>query len=116
MVKVLDSGAMLAFLRDEPGGAVTEALFLDPTTLCVAHAVNLCEVFYDFLRTSGEVAAQKAIADLLIIGLQIQEDMDAEFWQSVGRLKVNPGRIAPERCRLLLHRSGATDEWGSHYG
>jgi hypothetical protein len=56
---VLDASAMIAYLRDEPGaGRVSEAL-LDPDGQCIAHVLNLCEVFYDFQRgNSGKLVGK----------------------------------------------------------
>ncbi len=46
MIYVLDACAMIAYLNDEPGADVVEAAMIDPMNQCYAHAVNLCEVFY----------------------------------------------------------------------
>jgi PIN domain nuclease of toxin-antitoxin system len=48
--KALDASAMLALARNEPGADVVMAALLDPTELCYAHSVNLCEVFYTLAR------------------------------------------------------------------
>ena len=45
LIEVLDAGAMIANLRDEPGADVVERILLDTDALCIAHAVNLCEVY-----------------------------------------------------------------------
>jgi PIN domain nuclease of toxin-antitoxin system len=83
----LDSSAMVAFLRNEPGAAVVEALLLDPNTTCFAHAVNLCEVFYHFYRRGGETDAQTVLATLRSAGIVTRDDLDLHFWQEVARLK-----------------------------
>jgi PIN domain nuclease of toxin-antitoxin system len=51
---VIDASALIAFLRDEPGADVVENLFSAPET-CYAHALNLCEVCYDFFRASNSM-------------------------------------------------------------
>ncbi|MBW3623381.1 MAG: PIN domain-containing protein [Armatimonadetes bacterium] len=101
MVQVLDAGAMIAYLSGEAGGAVVNEILNDPSNFCLAHAVSLCEVFYEFFRSQGEAAAQAAITALYGAGVQSREDMDPEFWQTVGRLKVSPGRISLADCFLL---------------
>jgi PIN domain nuclease of toxin-antitoxin system len=99
--KVLDASAMIAFLRNEPGAAVVEGLLLDTDHRCCAHAVQLCEVFYDTLRADGERYAQIALTRLEDAGLEIREDLDPVFWQAVGRLKVDPGGISLADAFLL---------------
>lgn len=84
---IFDACTLIAFLRGEIGAEVIETLLLDPNNIYMVHAVNLCEVYYDFLRVSNEQVAQTAIADLAIAGLIIREDMDITFWQEAGKLK-----------------------------
>ena len=87
MPTVLDASAMIAYLRGEPGAdQVRRSLALEPPN-CLAHSVNLCEVFYDFLKTGEEKSAQTALDDLRSVGLIVREDMDEAFWQQAGRYK-----------------------------
>ncbi len=53
MIYVLDACAMIAYLRNEVGRDVVEAVLIDSSGLCMAHAINLCEVFYEFHRAGG---------------------------------------------------------------
>jgi len=98
MINVLDACAMIAYLRDEPGADVVEALLLDKNNSCVAHAVNLCEVFYDFTRAADENAALTAIADLESMGLVVREDMDRHFWQEAGKYKATIKKVSLADC------------------
>ena len=86
---ILDACAMIAYLRDEPGADVVEECFSQEPPICLAHAVTMCEVFYDFLRASGEAAAKAAIDGLRSDGVFVREDMDEAFWTQVGRYKVS---------------------------
>lgn len=88
MAVVLDACALIAFLRDEPGAAVVESLLAEAPGACLAHAINLCEVYYDFLRASDEATARGAIADLLSAGVVPREDLAPALWQAAGRIKV----------------------------
>ena len=88
MPSVLDACAVIAFLRDEPGAEVVERFLAKEPPDCMVHAINLCEVYYDFLRVSGEDSAIWAIAVVRSIGLIVREDMDEAFWQQAGRFKV----------------------------
>jgi len=98
MINVLDACAMIAYLRGEPGADVVEALLLDKNNSCVAHAVNLCEVFYDFMRAADENAAHTAIADLESMGLVVREDMDSQFWQEAGKYKATVKKVSLADC------------------
>lgn len=86
---VFDACALIACLRDETGAEVVESLLLNPRNTCLVHAINLCEVYYDFLRVSNKATAQSAISDLMATGLIRREDMDSAFCQKVGKLKAN---------------------------
>lgn len=84
---VLDSSAMLAYLNSEPGGDLVRDLLEDPDrdVPVYAHAVNLCEVFYNFGR-SGPAASATALAILKGAGVEERADMDAAFWQDAASL------------------------------
>jgi predicted nucleic acid-binding protein len=89
---------MIAYLRGEPGADAVQEILVDSTHQCLAHALNLCEVYYDFYRLSGEKAAREAIRDLMAIGVQLREDLSTEFWQGVGTLKARERRISLADC------------------
>ena len=107
MAVILDACAMIAFLRDESGAEKVEDYFRDEK--CLAHAVNVCEVYYDFLRVADEASAKEAVSDMVSLGLEIKEDMDQSFWQEVGRLKAVIKRISLADCFAiaLAERFGA---------
>jgi PIN domain nuclease of toxin-antitoxin system len=87
MIHVLDACAIIAFLRDEAGAVVVEKILSEEPPTCMVHAVNLCEVYYDFVKRSGEEAAAAAIDLIRSIGVIVREDMDEAFWQQAGRYK-----------------------------
>lgn len=108
MIYVFDASAMVAYLRDEPGADLVEAALLDAGNDCFAHAINLCEVFYDFYRSNGELAAHEAISDLRAASVIERADLDTTFWHEVGRLKAR-GKVslADCFCITLTLRTGA---------
>jgi hypothetical protein len=55
--------------------------------------LNLCEVYYDFHRSNGEIAARDAINDMLALRVQARNDLSTEFWQAVGALKATHRRF-----------------------
>ena len=104
MSAVIDASALIAFLRDEPGADVVEKVLSAPEK-CYAHALNLCEVYYDFFRASNQDAAEAAITDLLGLGIEERTDLDSEFWRDVGGLKTVHRRISlADCCALALAR------------
>lgn len=86
MIYVMDSTAMIAFLNDEPGADVVESYLLDGNSVCLAHAINLCEVYYQAFRQGGEPEAEMALSELAN-GVRAREDFDNAFWKSAGKIK-----------------------------
>ena len=89
---------MIAYLRNEPGAEMVEDALTAPGSQCFAHAINLCEVFYDFFRSAGEAEAVDAIADLSSVGITERNDLDRDFWMAAGRLKGAHHRISLADC------------------
>ena len=101
MIYVMDSTAMIALLRREPGHGSVRAILEDQNNVCYAHAINLCEVFYDFACADGEARAEQAIADLFRINVSERDDLDAVFWREVGGLKAVHRRVSLADCCAL---------------
>jgi len=97
-IYVADASAMLAYLRNENGAQVVANVLVDSNNQIFAHSLNLCEVFYDTLRTSGNDIALEALKRLADDGIQTRSDMDDPFWLDVGRLKVSPGHLSLADC------------------
>ena len=105
MNHVLDACAMLAYLSGEKGAEVVQALLADSAEVCYAHAVNLCEVYYDLLRRSDERIAREAVADLLADGIIERRDLSGRFWRAVGAHKAR-GRISLTDCFCIALAQG----------
>ena len=101
IIYVIDACAIIAFLRGEVGNVIVAGLLADPNNLCLIHAVNLCEVYYDAVRRTDAATARQDIAALLAGGLVLRTDLDTTFWQSVGELKVHPGKLSLADCFAL---------------
>lgn len=89
---------MIAFLRDEPGAEVVASVLSDSDSTCYAHSLNLCEVFYDFHRASGQADALKAVKDLLRVGIIEDSRMSSANWQAAGVLKSTLRRVSLVDC------------------
>lgn len=95
---------MIAFLRAEPGGELVRGIMRDDTHRCMAHSLNLCEVYYDFFRASGESTAEEALKDLFSTGVSPNEDISPRFLQGSGS---GESRQTPSlSCRLFCYRAG----------
>lgn len=66
-----------------------------------AHALNLCELYYDFARASGEAVAADAVNDLLALGVTERNDMHRGFWRSISRRKSSHRRVSLADCAAV---------------
>jgi PIN domain nuclease of toxin-antitoxin system len=98
MIFILDACAMIAWLRNEPGADVVDAAVRDVNSQCLAHAINLCEVFYDAYRNAGESHALSVLSDLRTVGVIERNDFDRAFWQETGRLKAVHRKVSLADC------------------
>jgi predicted nucleic acid-binding protein len=100
MTVILDACAMIAYLRDEEGAEVVETALLESD--CVAHALNLYEVYKDCLyRGEDNSVADRMIDDLTSIGLVLCDDMDSTLWKNAAALKNKIRHIAIPDCFAL---------------
>jgi PIN domain nuclease of toxin-antitoxin system len=94
---ILDSCAILSLVKNEDGAAVVRQVLESEDNVCLVHAVNLCEVYYDCLRCYGKDPTEDLLVKLTEAGLTIRDDMDNDFWKTAGALKVR-GRISLADC------------------
>ena len=103
---VFDACAMIAYLRGEDGADVVRQILRDPANRCVAHAVNLCEVYYDFVRVSDVKTARAAIRDLAAVGIRARRDISRSFWMAVGDLKGTIRKVSLADCFAIALSRG----------
>src|ERR1035437_7504887 len=94
---ILDACAILSLVKNEDGAAVVRQVLESEDNVCLVHAVNLCEVYYDCLRCYGKDPTEDLLVKLTEAGLTIRDDMDNDFWKAAGALKVR-GRISLADC------------------
>jgi hypothetical protein len=58
-------------------------------------------VYYEFFRASGETTAYAAINDLVALGITERNDMEPDFWRSMGRFKAIHKRVSLADCAAL---------------
>lgn len=117
MIFVLDACAMIAWLRNESGADVVDRALRDVNSQCLAHAINLCEVYYDAVRRSNETQAQAILNDLQVVGVIERSDFDQAFWQEVGRIKAIHRKVSLADCCAitLTNRVGGTLLTSDHH-
>ena len=116
IVHILDSSAVIAYLREEPGALVVRSILTDPNNICFAHAINLCEVYYDAIRVGGLIDADATLVDLFALGVIEKNDFDTEFWKEVGSLKANHrASLADFFGIVLANRLGGTFVTSDHH-
>jgi predicted nucleic acid-binding protein len=98
MIFVLDACAMIAWLRNESGADVVDRAIRNVNSQCLAHAINLCEVYYDTVRDSDEGNAQSVLNDLQAVRVIERHDFDQAFWQEAGRLKAVHRKVSLADC------------------
>jgi PIN domain nuclease of toxin-antitoxin system len=109
MIYVLDASAMLAYLRGEAGADILENAILDTTSQCMAHSINLCEVYYIVHRDMDEATAEAAIGDFKRLGVVERSDFDEALWKEAGKLKAGGGISLPDCMGIALtNRVGGT--------
>ena len=108
MIFTLGVCALLALVQKEPGAQYVDSLLSDESNTCVVHALNMCEVYYEVLRSKNEYRAKLTIQQLLGAGVTVREDMDTTFWQEVGRFKADYHKmsLADCCCAVLSNRVG----------
>jgi len=96
---VLDACAVIALFKGEAGADVVERYLLEGN--CVIHNMNLCEVYYEFLRADGELLANSIVDDLQMSGVVFSDDLTEPFWKAVGQYKASIRRISLADCCAL---------------
>jgi predicted nucleic acid-binding protein len=116
VIYVLDACAMIAYLKGEQGGATVDRLLQDRRNTCYAHAINLCEVYYDFIRRADETTAEQVIADLAANGVAERGDLDPAIWRYAGKLKAGRRLSLADAIGLALaQRLGAEFVTSDHH-
>lgn len=98
---VMDSGALLAYLRDEEGAATVERICQENRGHVYMHAVNAGEIYYVMQRDHGDDGGRAAIRQIMKMGVVIRDDMDTPFWQDAMHLKATERRVSLADCYFL---------------
>src|SRR3989338_4083337 len=84
---VVDACAVIAYLKAENGHERFAEILRDERNSPAIHAVNLCEVYYDFLKSDSIEVAEEAWRSASSV-LAVVERVDEGFMKRVARWKV----------------------------
>ena len=101
MKVIFDACAIIALVKDEVGADVVEQYLLNFSNQCMIHNVNLCEVYYGFLRSDGEEFTKNIIDRLQKSNLTFKDDLSIDFWQQLATYKATIKRISLADCFAL---------------
>jgi PIN domain nuclease of toxin-antitoxin system len=101
MKVILDACAVIAFFRGEVGADIVEEYLFSNDYDCLIHRINLCEVYYDFFRSSGEIVAENMVTELAMAGVTFNDDLAGDFWRQVGKYKASIRRLSLADCFAL---------------
>jgi PIN domain nuclease of toxin-antitoxin system len=101
MKVILDACAVIALVKDEAGAEIVEEYLLGNDYECMIHSVNLCEVYYGFLRSDGEEFTKEIINKLQNSNVSFRSDLTVDFWQQLARYKASIRRLSLADCFAL---------------
>ena len=84
---VLDTSALIVYLREEPGHERFVELLRRDEICFAMHIVNLGELYYVFWRSDGETKAEEAWSKTTEMPIQIVNSLSESFVKRVGRWK-----------------------------
>lgn len=85
---ILDTSALLCFLRDEKGAEIIQNLLTSRDHELKMHKVNLGELYYSVLKKDGVERADQLYGMLFRYPIHFVEDLSDAFIMTAGRLKV----------------------------
>jgi|SRR6185312_1526829 len=91
-VYVLDSCALIAYLRNEEGTLNLIETFkkaIEKSCVIYIHSASVAEVYYDSLRVSGKIKADSILKDLDSLPLIRLNSLSITFIKKIGYFKVN---------------------------
>ena len=86
---VLDASAAIAFFEAEEGYLIIQDLLWNRKLDISIHSLNMCEVFYHFLRKRDTKAANRILNDMLTLGIDIHDEIDPKLWKKAAGLKTS---------------------------
>ncbi len=110
-VYVLDAGALIAVLNNEPGAEIVEELYEEAGKRHVVlrmHRLNLLEVYSEAMRTSGREWADEIFAIVKASLIQVDSEISDRMFSAIGRFKLNYKMSLADAVALAY-----TTRWGA---
>lgn len=85
---VVDACALIAYFKGEAGHENFAQILGDEQKVLAIHITNLCEVYYTYLRSDGQIKADEAWENATAI-LRVLDILNSQFMKRVARWKVN---------------------------
>lgn len=107
---VLDSSAIVCFLRSEPGAEVVARLLAEPNNQHYVHAINWVEIRY--LEKRDLFSKGKSVSDFMRTAeVMISNDLTLTFVEAVASLKADYPPIALGDCFAVPLLKHLTRHW-----
>jgi PIN domain nuclease of toxin-antitoxin system len=98
VIAVFDSSALIAHAKSKLGADVVQTMLADGTNVRLVHAINLCEVYYHYLKLWAPEQADFVLQAFEQTGLLTRDDLSPSFWKAVARVKAYVQRVSLGDC------------------
>ena len=119
MKYVLDACSLIAYFNDEEGSLTVKSILAEAVsgdTTVLIHRVNLFEVYYDLLRSGGEIMARTAMAFLYDSPVEIINIITDEIMEEAARFKLSYKISVADSFALAISKlEGATLITADHH-
>lgn len=88
---VLDTSALLCYLRNEKGADRVLKILRDDSSLILMHRINLGEIYYGILRKDGEEKANEVYGYLAQYPIDFVHDLSDPFLVTASKMKASYG-------------------------
>ncbi len=101
MIYVLDTCALIAWFENEDGRDAVRDVFRDPDGIHLMHALNICELYYDYYRRDGRIAAETALRHIRQMNVRPYRSMDKPMIREAGETKALFRQISLADCFVV---------------
>lgn len=96
MKYILDTSAVIAFIKGENGSKAVEKALLSGS--CCIHSANWIEFYYKICKTNDEKAAEAAVELLRKLGVAVTDIADEAFRRKIATIKIAHSALSLGDC------------------